>query len=68
MPVLEVADYEGTFMEALEQGILPVPSLMEYQEFQKWRRDEGRRPTAASDGTGTSQKQESDMWREAMTT
>jgi len=53
----EVSQYEGTLGEAIAAGEIPVPPLMEYNEFIKWRREVGRRPTLKTDGVTTTSRQ-----------
>ena len=67
MPMVEVSGYAGTFLEAIEQEVLPQPPLMEWNEFEVWRRTAGRRPTAKDDGSSTTSAEESKMWNEVMT-
>ena len=56
-----VKDFDGTFEQAVETGVVPEPPLMHWNEFQKWRSAEGSR------ARGRTSKQEVELYREVMT-
>ncbi len=63
----EVADYAGTTEEAAEEEIIPTPPLMDFNLWQKWRKEYGLRPTKRLGSRNpTSSKQESACWRRVM--
>ena len=39
----EVADYPGTIEEAADEEIIPTPPLMDFNLWQKWRKEYGLR-------------------------
>jgi hypothetical protein len=41
---LEIADFKGTFVEAVTAGILPAPEWMPFDKWIRYRQKEGRRP------------------------
>ena len=57
-----VLDFAGTFEEAVEGGEIPSPPLMSWNDFQRWRSTDGRRPSR----TVRSHRQEAALWRAAM--
>ena len=63
----EVADYPGTIEEAADEEIIPTPPLMDFNLWQKWRKEYGLRPTKRLGSRNpTSSKQESACWRRVM--
>ena len=46
----EVTGYDGTFEEAVEEGIIEKPARLTWNAFQTWRTDVGMRPSEAVDG------------------
>ena len=67
MSYQEVAEYDGTFEEAVTGDIIPKPKLMPYNDWIAWRKVTGKRPTKAMgcDRTTTS-AEEAALWRSAM--
>ena len=58
---------EGTtLLQAIEAGTISRPTLMEFKEFETWRKETGGRPTVAQDGAYTSTATESRIWKETM--
>ena len=49
MDLVEVSRSGKTLRQALEDGEIPHPPLVSWNDWQKWRRDIGRRPTTAVD-------------------
>ena len=43
----EVAEYVGTFQEAVTGDFILMPGLMTYNEWIAWRKVAGKRPTRA---------------------
>ena len=41
----EVADDSGTIEEAADEDFIPTPPLMDFNLWQKWRKEYGLRPT-----------------------
>ena len=63
----EVADYAGTIEEAAQEEMIPTPPLMDFNLWQKWRKEYGLRPTKRLGSRNrTSSKQESACWRRVM--
>ena len=63
----EVANYDGTIEEAAEEELIPTPPLMDFNSWQKWRKEFGFRPTkrlGCKNPTNT--KQESACWLRVM--
>ena len=60
----EVANYDGKIEEAADEEVMPIPPLMDFNSWQKWRKEFGLR---LAQGLGcknpTTTKQESDCWR-----
>ena len=48
--------------ECIDDGTIPKPPLMSWNEWQKWRKEVGRRPP------GSSTREEGTMWRNTMRT
>ena len=49
--VFEVTGLPGVpLQQAIQDGTVPVPALMGYNDWQKWRKNVGRRPTFQADG------------------
>ena len=51
---------------AIDSGQILAPDLMEFNQWQQWRRVDGRRPQMAVDGNGTTSAFESRLWRRTM--
>ena len=62
----EVAGSEERLLVLIDRGEVPTPALMTFNDWQKWRRDVGRRPTVRKDGIGTTPKVEAVLWRSTM--
>ena len=62
----EVSGFEGSLEDAMDQGIVEAPGLLEFNQWQVWRRDFGRRPTLAKDGATTTTRLEAELWRSTM--
>ncbi len=62
----QVTGVDITFLEAVEQGVVPTPALMEWNDWQRWRRTDGMRPTYADDGATLDNRAEVTLWRRTM--
>ena len=63
----EVSGYPGyTLSRAIDEDLIAAPELMSFNDWQRWRRDFGRKPTEAVDGVSMTQTQESALWRMTM--
>ena len=62
----QVSGSEKTLLRCIGDGEIPKPALMQWNEWQVWRRDVGKRPSAAIDGEATSSGQESALWKAVM--
>ena len=62
----QVSGSELTLLEAVNAEYVPKPRLMSWNEFQVWRRDEGKRPLLAADGHTTTTPQEVVLWKSVM--
>ena len=68
MSYQEVAEYDGTFEEAVTGDIIPKPKLMTYNDWIAWRKVTGKRPTKAIGcDRATTSAEEAALWRSAMT-
>ena len=72
----EVQDFDGSLIQAIDEGIVEKPPLRPFREsahdrfdgcqsWLQWRRDEGMRPERPGEGSGWRAK-ESRLWRDAM--
>ena len=67
MSIGEVANYEGTFEDAVSDMTIPVPELMPFNEWISWRKKEGLRPTKKHGcARATTSLEEAELWRRAM--
>ena len=58
---------EGTtLLQVIEGGTISQPTLMEFKEFETWRKESGGRPTVAQDGAYTKTETEVKIWKEVM--
>ncbi len=62
----QVTGVDLTFLEAVEQSLVPTPTLMDWNDWQRWRRTVGMRPTYADDGAMLDNRAEVSLWRQAM--
>ena len=62
----QVAGSELDLSTAIQQGEVPVPVLQNWNDWQAWRREFGRRPLQRVDGYHTTGPQESTLWRSTM--
>ena len=49
----EVTKTDLSLEQCIAQGLVEEPALMEFNDWQKWRRDSGTRPTVKEDGRST---------------
>ena len=65
--VTEVSLLAGkTLEQAIADGTVDRPELLEFNDFQVWRRTSGRRPTQRVDGVKRTTAQEAELWRKTM--
>ena len=64
--VREVAGSGENLVVLIDRGEVPIPALMTFNDWQKWRRGVGRRPTIRKDGVGTTPTAEAELWRSSM--
>ena len=63
----EVANFEGTFEEAVTKCVVPVPNVMSFNQWIAWRKGDGMRPTGAHGSERTTRpNEESEIWQRAM--
>ena len=63
----EVEGFEGTLIEAFEQGFLSAPTEpLPWNQWQAWRSGEGLRPTTARRFTTSQRQAEAALWRSTM--
>ena len=62
----EVSGSTLTLKQAIDAGEIEVPGLLEWNAWQKWRRDVGKRPTQRVDGRTTSNTEEAALWKATM--
>ena len=53
-------------LEEGDDGLIPMPDLMDFNSWQRWRTQFGKRPTKRLDGYHTNPRQESILWRSTM--
>ena len=64
--VREVTGFDGTFEEAVTEGLIRSPGVATWNGWQRWRRDEGGRPTVEDDGARPAPREEVALWRRVM--
>lgn len=62
----EVSGIDKTLKQAIEDGDVEPPPLLEWNKWQKWRRDVGKRPSLRVDGGTTSNTEEAALWKRTM--
>ena len=63
----EVSNQETrTLLQCVQQGIIPQPRLMRWNEWQVWRSAQGRRPHTVPDGYATQNAEESALYKSMM--
>ncbi len=63
----EVANYQGTIEDAVNEDMIPEPALMQFNEWQSWRKEEGLRPTKRRGSSRTtSTQEEAKLWCRVM--
>ena len=55
-----------TLLELIEDGTIANPGKLNWNQWQIWRRELGRRPKRAIDGRSTTTSQESALWKAVM--
>ena len=67
LPFEEVANYVCTIEDAAEEGVIPSPLLMDFNSWQKWRKEHGLRPTKRQGcKRSTTTGEEAALWRRVM--
>ena len=64
--VREVSKTDLSLEQCIAQNVIELPELMEFNDWQKWRRDTGSRPSAKEDGRATTSAEEAALWRSTM--
>ena len=55
---------EASLAECIANGSVPKPALVDWQDWQRWRKGAGKRPTVGQgDSASTTSRQESELWR-----
>ena len=62
----QVSGSTKTLLDAIRDGDVPKPPLLRWNDWQRWRRASGKRPTVAKDGETTNSTQESALWKSVM--
>ena len=62
----EVSGSTQTLKQAIDAGEIEAPGLLEWNAWQKWRRDVGKRPSQRVDGRTTSNTEEAALWKATM--
>ena len=62
----QVSGTDVRFLDAVRDGLVPAPGLMDWNAWQRWRRTTGQRPTVARDGELPGNRAEVALWRQAM--
>ena len=63
----EVSKEDRSLSECVTAGAVPTPGLMDFNQWQVWRKGPGRRPrTSQGDPVTTTPRQEADLWRSTM--
>ena len=62
----EVSKTDLSLEDYISGGLVEQPALMEFNDWQKWRRDTGTRPTKKDDGRATTSAQEAALWKSTM--
>ena len=65
-PMREVSKSDLTLEQCIAQNIIEKPDLMEFNDWQKWRRVSGTRPRVKEDGRSTTSAQEAALWKATM--
>ena len=66
MTLQGVSENEKTLKQVIEDGDIEPPPLMEWNAWQKWRRDVGMRPSQRVDESTTSNTEEAALWKRTM--
>ena len=63
----EVSGYpELRLLDAIQNGTVPEPGLLHWNEWEKWRSTVGLRPTVKNDGVTTDNRYEAELWKSTM--
>ena len=63
---LQAHRQHGSLLEAIEEGVVPRPGLLTYQDWNSWRAREGQRPSKrrhGDDARTTATGDEAQLWR-----
>ena len=66
MAHLEVSGSDDLLCHMIDSGEVEALGLVDFNQWQSWRSDVGRRPMKKRDGFGTTAKQEAALWRATM--
>ena len=66
MANLEVSGSDELLSHLIDEGEIPVPALMAFNDWQKWRAGPCRPPTQRRDSYFTTQKHEAVLWSATM--
>ncbi len=67
LQIEEVANYQGTIEDAVNEEVIPEPALMQFNQWQSWRKEAGLRPTRRRRCSRTTTTQEeADLRRRTM--
>ena len=61
-----VSGSDRALLVCIRDGEIPRPPLVDWNNWQIWRRDIGRRPVSATDGYATSSTLENTLWKGIM--
>ena len=62
----QVSGSDKSLLVAIRDGEVPRPPLVDWNNWQIWRRDHGRRPTSSEDGYVTTPTLEANIWKTVM--
>ena len=62
----QVSRSQKNLSQAIQDGDIPQPELMNWNTWQIWRSEVGQRPTAAADGEATNTTFEVALWKSIM--
>ena len=58
----EVSGSAKTLKQAIKDSDVESPALMDWNQWQKWRKDKGKRPNRRVDGSSTKNAAEVKLW------
>ena len=66
MTTREITGSDKTLIQAIDDGDLRQPWLMDWNTWQTWRKSSGARPTPAADGGSRLNREEATLWKKSM--